>query len=103
MSCCLDFETQKSTIENVIKQYHTDYKIFVPRRIATGGIEYKIIVGIVVLPDVDKNTQLFESLIKLQGRTDVCVKVLDSQIDQRDARIVDLFLLEIEAQIQIGV
>jgi len=98
VSCCLDFESQKSTIENIIKQYHTDYKIFVPRRIATGGIAYKIIVGIVVLPDVDKNTQLFEALLKLQGSTEVCVKVLDSQIDQRDARIVDLFLLEVESE-----
>ena len=102
MSCCLGFAESREKIEEVVRQYHPkDFKIFVPRRIATGGLGYKMIVGIVVLPDVQKNTQLFEALLKLQSSTEVCVKVLDSQIDQRDARIVDLFLLEVETEVEI--
>lgn len=103
MSCCVGFAAVKSEIETVVRRYHpSDFKIFVADRTALGGLAYKLTVGIVVMPDVEKNTQLFEALLALQAQSRLCLKVLRSHIDMRDqARIVDLFLVEVETEVQI--
>jgi len=100
VSCCVGFAAAKEAIAQVVAQYHQDdYKIFVANRTANGGINYKVTVGIVVQPDVDKNTELFEALLRLQAQSKLCLKVLHSNIDLRDqARLMDLFLIEIEAE-----
>ncbi len=99
MPCCIGFEASKAIIEDVVKQYHpSDYKIFVAQRDAEEGMTYKVRVGVVVKPDVDKNTQMFEDFIKLHSRSDVCIQVLSSNINFKDERLVDLFLLEIESE-----
>lgn len=72
MSCCVGFGASKQLIEDIVKRYHPrDYKIFVAHRYALEGITYKVRVGVVVKPDVDKNTQMFEDLMKpkSQNRT----------------------------------
>lgn len=101
MSCCVGFLAAKEQIAQVAEQYHPgDYKIFVANRTATGGIGYKVTVGLVVKPDLEKNTALFEDLLKLQAQSQLCLKVLHSNIDMRDqARLMDLFLVEIESEI----
>ena len=101
MSCCVGFEDSKALIENIVKVYHpTDYKIFVAHRYAIDhGTTYKVRVGVVVKPDVDLNTSMFEDFIKLHARSDACIKVLSSEINFKENRLADLFLLEIESEV----
>ena len=102
MSCCVGFDASKQIIEDIVKTYHArDYKIFVAHRYATEGITYKVQVGVVVKPDVEKNTQMFEDFMKLHARSDACIKVLRSDINFRDERLVDLFILEIESGVEL--
>ena len=103
MSCCVGFLSVKEKIAQVAEQYHPgDYKIFVASRTATGAISYKVTVGLVVKPDLEKNTALFEALLKLQAQNQLCLKVLNTNIDMRDqARMVDLFLLEIDTEVDL--
>ena len=100
MSCCVGFAASKQIISDICEQYHPqDYKIFVAHRVATEGLTYKVQVGVVVTPDVSKNTEMFEAFIKLHARSDVCIRVLQSDINFKDTKLVDLFLLEIESEV----
>ncbi|RLC87221.1 MAG: hypothetical protein DRI37_06355 [Chloroflexi bacterium] len=87
-------------IETVVKQFHFgDYKIFIAHRIGMDGLNYKVHLGVVVQPDVDKNTEMFEALKRLESRTDMCVKMLSSDINFQKENLVDLFLLEIDVEV----
>ncbi len=100
MSCCLGFEASKEKIEEIVRRYHEkDYKLFVAHRYVTEGITYKVKIGVVVKPDLSKNTEMFEELMGLHSSTEVCVKMLTSDINFEDGRLVDLFLLEIESEV----
>lgn len=100
MSCCVGFEASKQIIADICETYHpNDYKIFVAHRVATEGLVYKVQVGVVVKPDVSVNTQMFEAFLKLHARSDVCIKVLQSDINFKETKLVDLFLLEIESEV----
>ncbi len=100
MGCCLGFEASKEKITSIVESYHpSDYKMFVAHRYATEGITYKVRVGVVVKPDLSKNTEMFEELIKLHADSEVCVKVISSDINFDDKKLVDLFLLEIESEV----
>ena len=102
MGCCLGFDAIKTEVVAVIEQFHPlDYKTFVAHRSGMDGLLYKVHLGVVVKPDVDKNTQMFEALKKLESRTDLCVKMLSSDINFKDEKLVDLFLLEIETEVSI--
>jgi len=102
MGCCVGFAAIKTEIEAVVAQFHpTDAKTFVAHRSGMDGLNYKVHLGVVVKPDVDKNTQMFEALKKLESRTDLCVKMLSSDINFKDEKLIDLFLLEIETEIAL--
>lgn len=103
MACCVSYDTAKAQIEEIVKKYYPyDYKFFAPRRTPTGGITYKIELGLVVLPDADKNTQIFEELLKLAEGSGECIAVRDSNINWKDERLVDLFILEITTEVNLG-
>lgn len=100
MSCCVGFAQTKQRIESTVEAFHPgDYKIFIISRETTADITYKIRLGVVVKPDVDKNTSMFEELKKLESNTGNCIKVISSAINFRDEKLVDLFLLDIEAEV----
>jgi len=99
MSCCLTYAEAIAKIREIAEIYHpTDYKIFVARR-EPRGLFYAIQVGLTVTPDDIKNTSMFRDFEKLQDSTDTsCIKTLYSQVDLRDTRTLDLFVLEIELE-----
>ena len=97
MGCCLGSEESISAIKEVVESYHSDYKIFSINRTAINVTTYKTSLGVVVLPS-DINSKMFEDLMKLSSKQE-CIKVVSSSIDQRDSKMVDLFVLEIEANI----
>ncbi len=100
MDCCLGFTKAKAVIEGIcIKYYPSDYKIFVASRQARQGIGYSVRLGVVVKPDVMKNTEMFEDFTKLHARSDVCIKVLSSDINFGEQNLVDIFVLEIESEV----
>lgn len=102
MGCCLGFESSKAKIVEIVERYYeSDYKIFIAHRYAIEGITYKVRVGVVVKPDVSKNTEMFEDLMKLHADSEACVKVLSSDINLEDRKLVDLFLLEIESEVSL--
>jgi len=100
MSCCLDFAGAKNSIEEIVKKHTDDYKIFIIKRDAKSAIEYTVTIGVVVLPDIEVNTSMFEELLGLNSQKNGCIKVLSSDIDMRDSTVVDLIILE--ALIQKG-
>ena len=94
--CCLSFAEAKAKIKEIVESYHPDdYKIFIARREALGIAETKHL-GLVVKPDDEKNDEMFKKFTELQASsvTD-CIKILSSQVDVRDGRMIDLFLFEI--------
>jgi hypothetical protein len=100
MSCCVGFAQTKQRIESVVEAFYPDdYKIFAISREALADITYKIRLGVVVKPDVDKNTSMFEELKKLESNTGNCIKVVSSNINFKDEKLVDLFLLDIEVEV----
>jgi len=101
MSCCITYDEALAKIEEIATKYHpNDYKIFVAKREGKGIIR-KTQIGLVVKPNDIKNTSMFEELMSLQNFADTsCIKLLYSQIDLRDTRMVDFFLLEIETEVE---
>ena len=96
MGCCIDnLEEQIATIEDVVSSFYEDYKIFTISRQRVGAAKYKTTIGLVVLPS-KKNDELFKSLMRLSGSSANCIELIESTIDQRDAKMVDLFVLEVE-------
>ncbi len=94
--CCLSFVEAKAKIEEIAKIHHPDdYKIFIARREAFGMQETKHL-GLVVKPNDEINDAMFKQFMELQASSlTACVKVLNSQVDVRDGRMIDLFLFEI--------
>jgi len=98
MGCCADYSEAKTIVENIVKAYHpVDYKIFVARREARGNIIIYS-MGVVVLPK-EENNAMFKELVDLQSNSSTdCIKIKYSQVDLRDSRMVDLFILDIEVR-----
>ena len=94
--CCLSFADSKAKIEEIAKVHHPDdYKIFIARREAVGMEETKHL-GLVVKPNDKVNDAMFNQFIELQASSlTSCIKILNSQVDVRDGRMIDLFLFEI--------
>lgn len=96
MSCCLSFADAKAKVTEIVELYHPDdYKIFIARREAN-GTEYVKHLGLVVKPNDDVNDAMFKQFVELQATASTaCIKILSSQVDVRDGRMIDLFLFEI--------
>ncbi len=104
MSGCIGFAAAKAKVIEVIEHYHpNDYKVFVAGRSPEELYTAKVTLGVVVRPDVDKNTTMFEDFISLQSLSDACIRVLDSKVNFEESknRLVDLFLLEIAYSIEM--
>lgn len=102
MSCCRGFVYSKDLIAEIATRHcGTDFKIFTISREAVTALEYKIRLGLVAQADTTRNTKLFEELLMLGSRSDACVKVIKSDINFKDSRLIDLFVLEIESEVQI--
>ena len=94
--CCLTYAEAKAKIEAIAKLHHpNDYKVFVAHR-QSDGVELVRKLGLVVKPDDAKNDTMFKAFVELKASTATdCIKILHSQVDVRDGRLIDLFLFEI--------
>jgi len=101
MSCCVGFETTKAAIEAAFEAETTDWKAFIVSRDGDEGLNYKVRIGVVVTHDIDRNTRIWEALLKMQSNASYCIKPVSTQVNFKDDRLVDLFLIDIETEVKI--
>ena len=99
MGCCVGFEQSKEVLEDIVSKHYRDYKIFTISRDSVNALEYKVRVGIVILPEDERSNILFEELLALNTAVDSCIKVLNSTIDKQGTKMIELFVVEIKVEI----
>lgn len=99
MGCCNSISKVVAIIEDTAKKYHpNDYKLFMVRRESGDTLEDIYQIGLVVLPNDEQNTQMYREFKKMRLDPHSCIKSVYSQVDLRDTRIVDLFVIQIEIE-----